>query len=189
MKNPGKVLAAVVLLLAIGFSSVHGQWRALDPGNDFHNQEGRFNVWTTHCFSREARSKAPELLGVRIGKHNGFDRIVFDLKGELEGYTVKYETKPISWYGDGETIKVKGKEFVEITFYPLSASQDQIEAYQRGVMVTPKQKKPNLPLIKEIKPLGWFEAEVAYVIGLNRRTPFRVQLLANPDRLVVDFKH
>ena len=184
MQNHGRVLAAGFLLLAIGFSSVHGQWRAIDPENDCVNQRGRFNVWSTHCFSREARGKAPELLGVRIGKHDGFDRIVFDFKGKLEGYTVKYEKPPLSWYGDGETIKVKGKAFVEITFYPLSVSQIEI-----GVTITPRQKRPNLPLIKEIKPLGWFEAEVAYVIGLDRKTPFRVHLMANPDRLVVDFKH
>src|SRR5260370_25055613 len=109
MKNPGRVLAAGFLLLTIGFSSVHGQWKAIDSDIDCSNQNGRFNVWTIHCFSREAGSRAPELLGVRIGKHNGFDRIVFDLKGELEGYTVKYEKPPISWYGDGETINVKGK--------------------------------------------------------------------------------
>src|SRR5260370_29850018 len=143
MKNPGRVLAAGFLLLTIGFSSVHGQWKAIDSDIDCSNQNGRFNVWTTHCFSREAGSRAPELLGVRIGKHNGFDRIVFDLKGELEGYTVKYEKPPISWYGDGEAIKVKGKAFVELTFYPLSVSQ-----IENGLMIAPLQKRPNLPLIK-----------------------------------------
>jgi hypothetical protein len=179
-----KTLAAVFFLSAIGLSSVHAQWKAIDSDIDCHNHRRRFNVWTTHCFYREAGNRAPELLGVRVAKHDGFDRIVFDLKGELQGYTVKYEKPPISWYGDGETIKVKGKAFVEITFYPLSGSQIEI-----GALIAPRQKKPNLPLIKEIKPLGRFEAEVAYVIGLNRRTPFRVQLLTNPDRLVVDFKY
>ena len=182
----GKVFAVGFLLLAIGFSSVRGQSKIAD--DDCSHAEGRLNIWTTQCVYREDRTTAPKLLGVRVGKHHGFDRIVFEFKGKPTGYSVNYEKPPIEWYGD-EVIKVHGKAFVKISFYPLSASQEQIEAYQSGAMVTPKQKTPNMPLIKEIKPLGWFEAEVAYIFGLNRRTPFRVQLLSNPDRLVVDFKH
>ena len=85
--------------------------------------------------------------------------------------------------------QLAGNREVGSGFYPLSASPEQIHAYQSGVVIMPKQKIPKMPLIKEIKPLGWFEAEVGYIIGLKRRTPFRVQLLSNPDRLVVDFKH
>ena len=190
---PGKVFAASILSLTIGLSSVLGQRRVIDK--DCLNPEGRFSVWT-QCFHRQDSNGAPELLAVRVGKHHGFDRIVFDLKGvavfdpkaQPTNYGVRYEKPPLEWYGD-EVIKVKGKAFVEIALYPLSASAEKIVAYQRGALIMPKQKIPNMPLIKEIKPLGWFEAEVGYIIGLKRRTPFRVQLLSNPDRLVVDFKH
>jgi hypothetical protein len=183
MNIPGSVFAAGLLLSTLLFSSAHGQSKAAD--DDCLSMEGRLNVWTTRCVYREDRSKAPQVLAMRVTRQDGFDRVVFDLKGELTGYSVKYQTPPLEWYGE-QIITVQGKAFVEISLYPVSAPQEQKEA---GVRIATKQRKFNRPLIKEIKLLGWFEAETAYIIGLERRTPFRVQLLSNPDRLVVDFKH
>src|SRR5258708_38115305 len=111
MKKRGKVFATSILSLTIGLSSVLGQRRVIDNG--CLNPEGRFSVWT-QCFYRQNSNGTPELLGVRVGKHHGFDRIVFDLKGvavsdpkaQPTDYGVRYEKPPLEWYGD-EVIKVK----------------------------------------------------------------------------------
>jgi hypothetical protein len=46
-----------------------------------------------------------------------------------------------------------------------------------------------MPLIKEVKRVQWYEAELRYVVGLKRAAPYRVQVFSNPARLIVDFKH
>jgi hypothetical protein len=112
--------------------------------------------------------------------------VVFEVDGDLIGYYVDYGKPPFGGEASETSVKVHGKAFVEISLYPVSSSDENIEANEKRLT---EQNKVKMPLIREAKPVEWFEGELRYVIGLKRATPFRVRVLSNPTRLVVDFKH
>src|SRR4030095_3776017 len=116
----------------------------------------------------------------------GFDRVVFDLKGDLASYYITYSKPPFQAEDGEKIIKVHGKAFVEISLYPVSSTNENIEHNDKLVQ---EQQRLQMPVIREVKTVEWFEGEVRYVFGLNKRTPFRVQVLYDPLRLVVDFRN
>jgi hypothetical protein len=186
MKTAGRIFGVSLLLLTIGILSVSGQSRAQKGGDEYYDKLGSLNVWTTEGVLRHKFGEFPEFLAVRFGKHSGFDRVVFELDGDLIGYYVDYGKPPFQGEASETSVKVRGKAFVEISLYPVGASDEHIQANEKRLT---EQNKVKMPLIREAKPVEWFEGELRYVIGLKRATPFRVQVLSNPTRLVVDFKH
>jgi hypothetical protein len=186
MKTAGRIFCVSLLLLTIGFSSVSGQSGAQKDGEEYYDKLGSLDVWTTEGVLRRKFGQFPEFLTVRFGKHRDFDRVVFELDGDLIGYYVDYGKPPFQGEASETTVKVHGKAFVQISLYPISASDENIEANEKRLA---GQNKVKMPLIREAKPVEWFEGELLYVIGLKRQAPFRVQVLSNPTRLVVDFKH
>jgi hypothetical protein len=185
-KMIGKVLGVGLLALMMGFSPVIGQSTGQSKAEEYFDKLGSLNVWTTDDVLRRKFGRFPEYLTVRFGKHNGFDRVVFELEGDLIGYYITYGKPPFQSEAGEEIVKVHGKAFVEISLYPVSSSDENIEANERRAI---QQNKLKMNLIREVKTVEWFEGEIRYVLGLKRRTPFRVQTFSNPTRLVVDFKH
>jgi hypothetical protein len=184
MKTVGRVFGLTLLLLTMGFSSVAGQSNK-QKGDEYFDKAGSLNVWTTDGVLRQKYGTFPEFLTVRFGKHRGFDRVVFELKGDLVGYFINYGEPPFQAEAGEEVVKVRGKAFVEIELYPVSSSDENIQANEKKLA---EQNKLKLPLIRDVEAVEWFEGELRYVVGLNRKTPFRVQVFSNPTRLVVDFK-
>jgi hypothetical protein len=81
MKTAGRLLGLGLLLLAVGFSSVSGQSRTQTDGKQYLSEIGSLNLWTTDTVYRQKLGHIPEFLTVRFGKHRGFDRMVFEVKG------------------------------------------------------------------------------------------------------------
>jgi hypothetical protein len=185
-KMVGKVVGWGLLMLMLGFSSAFGQSAGQSKAGEYYDQVGRLNVWTTEEVLRRKYGQFPEFLTMRFGKHRGFDRVVFEVKGDLIGYMVTFGQPPFQAEAGENTVKVRGRAFVEISLYPVRSSDENIEANNNLAI---QQNRLKMPLIREVKPVEWFEGELRYVFGLKRRTPFRVQTLSNPTRLVVDFKH
>lgn len=176
----GKLTAFGLLLFGLGCYDAARAQRA----DEYYNKTGRLNVWTTEGVLRNKTGNAPELGAIRFGKHEGYDRLVFEMKGELIGYYVTYD-EPFLADGEGQISPPRGKTFAKVSLYPISSTNENVEANDR---IVARQNKTAMPVIRGIKQLEWFEGELSYVIGLKRRTPFRVQVLSNPTRLVVDFK-
>ena len=185
MKTLGRAAAMFLLLLTIGLPSVSGQSSPQKNGEEYYSQMGRLNAWTTEPVYRQKYGAVPEFLKVRFGKHRGFDRVVFELDEDLVGYFITYGKPPFQGEASEETVKVRGRAFVEIALYPVTSTDENIEANEK---ILAEQNKLKMPLIREAKPVEWFEGELRYVIGLKKETPFRVQVLSHPARLVVDFK-
>src|SRR5215813_13004827 len=173
--------ATVFFILMLGFGTAQGQAK----DEDYANVKGRLNVWTTQEVMRNEakRGERPEFLKLRFAKQEGFDRVVFELKGDIASYYIHYSKPPFQSEAGEETIKVHGQAFVEISLYPVGSSDENIEA---NAKVAREQRRPNLGAIQEVKQVEWFEGELRYVFGLDKRTPFRVQVLSNPLRVVVD---
>ena len=186
VKLAGRALGLGLLLLGLGFSSVSGQSKAQTGGKEYLSELGGLNLWTTDPVYRQKLGDTPEFLTVRFGKHRGFDRMVFEMDGDLIGYFITYGRPPFRADAGVEIIKVRGKAFVEIALYPVTSSDENIQANEKRLA---GQNMAKMALIREVKGVDWFEAELRYVVGLKRRTPYRVQVFSDPTRLVVDFKH
>lgn len=127
----------------------------------------------------------PLLTDVRTARHPGFDRAVFEFRGEdLPGYKVAYLTGPAHDCGPGEPKEVAGGAVLEVTFRPANA---HTEAGQPTVPF--RERSLELPALLEIERTCDFEAVVTWVLGVTGPKRFRVIELAGPPRLAVDVEH
>lgn len=123
------------------------------------------------------------LRDVRTGDQQTADRVVFEIAGaELPEYNVEYVTRPIQC-GSGLPVKMDGQAFLQVR---LSPAQAHTEAGAPTVAVL--QRKVRLPVLKEIRSICDFEAEVIWVLGLAARKEFKVMELQGPTRLVIDIQ-
>lgn len=180
MKMIGKTMGLGLLLLMLGVSSAQSNAQSKTQGYS----EGELNVWTTERVLRENLAGG-DFLKMTVGKHKGFDRVVFELNGELPKWYVTYEKPPFETYGD-QYMKLRGKAFVHVSIYMVQYSDEDRKANER---LERQQNRMRWPVIRDVKTSSFFEGEIEYLIGLKRRTPFRVLALSNPTRLVIDFKH
>lgn len=181
MKMVGRILSVGFLLLMLGISPAQAQSDAQSTSQVY--SEGRLNVWTTKRVLREDFGGG-DFLRMRVGKQKGFDRVVFEMNGTLPKWYVNYEKPPFETYGD-QYVKLRGKAFVHVSLYMVQYSDEDRKANER---LERQQNRMKWPVIREVKTSSFFEGEIEYLIGLSKRTPFRVLALSNPTRLVIDFK-
>ncbi|GAB2500880.1 hypothetical protein CATRI_02475 [Corynebacterium atrinae] len=131
------------------------------------------------------RPEAPSQLmvsGVRVGSHEGFDRVVFDLVGDGEpGWFIDYTTAPAQ-QGSGKPITFEGPIALNVnidgTTYPFELGKED----------------PNIGTVAgsgnvtQVISEGTFEGRSQFIIGLNKKQPYSVQVLQDPHRLVIDIQ-
>lgn len=117
------------------------------------------------------------LVNVRTGRHDAYDRVVFDFTGATPGYRVGYGTLVAG--GTGEPIPLAGKASLVVVFNPASAHGYDI----RQVI------NPGLPTVRQIKFGEDFEGYVSAGLGLAERVGFRVVVLHDPERIAIDVAH
>jgi hypothetical protein len=123
------------------------------------------------------------LRNVRTGDQPTFDRVVFEFEGaKLPDYDVKYVRSPVQC-GSGLTVEVDGSVYLQVRFTPAQAHNEA------GASTVPfLQRKVRLPVVKEVRSICDFEADVTWVVGLASRKEYRVMELEGPPRLVIDIE-
>jgi len=132
--------------------------------------------------SRPDTSPPSVLTDVRLGSHEGFERVVFQF-GKLDvvpGYKVEHASGPFTQDASGADVAVSGGGHIAVR---LSAAAHN-EAGQT-TYVGPK-RIPGRGSVTEVVMLGDFEGVVSWVIGTTADRPFRVFSLQNPARVVID---
>ena len=128
------------------------------------------------------------LTNVRLGRHEGFDRVVFEFRpGASPGYQVRYVQSPIVEDGSGKRVAVAGDAYLSIRMEP--ASGFDLEGTSGQVYTGPVRiggSGAGTTVVLEVVRTGDFEAVLTWVAGLEDRAPFRVLRLAGPPRIVVD---
>ncbi len=125
------------------------------------------------------------LADVRTGRHNGFDRIVFEFRGdEMPGYHLEYIDKPVRACGSGNVVPLPGDGWLQVRFEPAVA-----HTYEGKPTLAFRELAPKLPNLLELKSTCDFEAQVEWVAGVASPNHFRVVELKAPTRLAVDIKH
>ncbi|MCB0971144.1 MAG: hypothetical protein KDA97_06455 [Acidimicrobiales bacterium] len=126
---------------------------------------------------------------VRLGAHDGFERIVFEFTGTSQpGYTVEWIDGPPRADGSGDVVEVAGDAHLEVRMSPASgvdlSSADAAVVYDGPDRLS----DANLTEVLEVVRTGDFEAVLTWVAGASSAVPFRVTRLADPARLIIDLE-
>jgi hypothetical protein len=128
------------------------------------------------------------LTDVRLGRHEGFDRVVFQFRpGASPGYQVRYVQPPIVEDGSGKRVAIAGDAYLSVRMEPASGFDlegTSGQVYTGPVRIGGSDAGTNVVL--EVVRTGDFEAVLTWVAGLEDRAPFRVIRLSGPPRIVVD---
>jgi hypothetical protein len=124
------------------------------------------------------------LTGVRVGRHDTYDRTVFDFTGGTPGYRVEYA--PLYTEGKGDLVHLEGAQTLSIHFHPAFAHNPETYAPTADLR---QVLTPRFPTLRQVKFGGDFEGYVSAGLGLADRVGFRVFTLTNPYRVVVDVAH
>lgn len=118
---------------------------------------------------------------VRVGRHPGFDRVVFEFRAGTPAWSARYVPKVIH-DGSGRPVRLAGGAFIHIVFQRTSI--DRPSAGGPEIVRTPR-----LPTLLQLKEAGDFEGVVSFGLGLRRKVGFRGFRLTAPGRVVIDVAH
>ena len=134
------------------------------------------------------------LVDVRVGAHNGYDRVVFEFdepdpnpagNGGIPYYQIKTAKPPFTQDPSDLPVEVEGEAFARIIFQGASGYDFDGNATYDG----PRRLTPGFGTLTDVVESGDFEATLTWILGLSRTTCWEVQELSNPTRLVIDFHH
>jgi len=120
---------------------------------------------------------------IRIGRHEGFDRVVFEVDGAgTPGWDVRY-TDRASSQGSGDPVDVAGDAVLQVTVtgagYPYDTGVDEFSS--DGPV-----PGSGTEVVTEVVFGATFEGTTEAFVGTTAETPFRVYLLEGPTRIVVE---
>jgi hypothetical protein len=142
-------------------------------------------VWDTSPLRvAHAVRPVPKVTDARVGAHANYDRVVIDLKGKFPGYRVRY-VKELVFEGSGDPVPVHGRRFISVVLHPARAHHADGSSSYEG----PRIGHYDLDVIRDVAFTGDFEGYVSFGISLRRKENFRVFVLHNPQRLVIDVHH
>ncbi|MEW9526982.1 hypothetical protein [Microbispora sp. NPDC049125] len=129
-------------------------------------------------------AEPPLVTGVRVAAHDGYDRVVVELKGAMTGYTADWVDKIIQ-DGSGTVVDATGGAYLQLTLAPASAHDLAGKPTWKG----PREVAANLPNVTRVVNNGDFEGVVSIGLVLARKAPFRITEQSGPTRLVIDVGH
>lgn len=134
------------------------------------------------------------LTDVRVGAHDGYDRIVFEFtepkpnpagNGGIPQYEIRAAKPPFTEDPSDLPLEVYGDSFVQLVVQGATGHDlDGNPTYAGSRVLT-----PGFGTLAQAAQSGDFEATLSWIMGLSRPTCWRVQELHNPERLVIDFHH
>jgi hypothetical protein len=135
---------------------------------------------------------AAPLTAVRTGRHDCFDRVVFDLAGPAAGYRVEYVDQ-VFQDGSGAVLPVPGgaRLLVNVNHpaYDEAGNSTILPTPTAGRQITDVRGYRTL---RSVVYGSSFEGATTFGVGVRARLPFRVLTLDGPgsgSRVVVDVAH
>lgn len=130
-----------------------------------------------------APNSALVLTEIRVGEHDGKDRVVYEFAGEgTPGYAISYVSAPAQ-QGSGHAIDMPGSKYLQVTLtgQVLPTTVEGVDEVQPGLVTAPEGSD-----IEGVYFAGQFEGQGQTVIGLDEQRNYTAFMLENPTRLVVD---
>ncbi|WCN84172.1 AMIN-like domain-containing (lipo)protein [Micromonospora sp. LH3U1] len=135
-------------------------------------------------------SDAP-LADVRTGRHDCYDRVVFEFAGPVDGYAIGYGETWTEGEGLALSPYTAGGALLRVSL--RAPSYDA--AHQGTVPYAVGEHVANLLRYSTLRDVvfgGSFEGYSTFAVGVRARLPFRVLVLAGPgthSRIVLDVAH
>ena len=122
---------------------------------------------------------------VRVGTHDGYDRVVFEFQQGTPELTLDRATPPFTQDASGAPIDVEGESFLRLTMRGGTKQTDAGTSSYDG----PTDLDPDLPVLVDLIEGGDFERQSTWYLGLTSEACVRVLLLDDPARVVIDIEH
>jgi hypothetical protein len=122
---------------------------------------------------------------VRVGRHEGYDRVVFEFAQGTPELTLERDTPPFTQDASGEPIDVAGESFLRMTMRGGSKQTDDNTSSYDG----PLDFDPDFPALVHLIEGGDFERQSTWYFGLARESCVRVIVLEDPARVAIDIEH
>ncbi|MDH4143538.1 MAG: hypothetical protein OEY23_00025 [Acidimicrobiia bacterium] len=126
---------------------------------------------------------------VRVGAHEGFDRVVFEFDGpDVPGYDIGYDEFPLEGTGESVT-EVEGDRALRVSL--LSGTRVDLSGpsfeftFDSDRIAGPGADRT----VTEVAEIEDFEAVGVWAIGVHGKPGFVVSTLDSPARLVIDIAH
>lgn len=156
--------------------------RTLDGGSGSTPFEGTAGISTS-----EPSGEPLALTGVRVGRNDGYDRVVLDLAGDgVPGWQVEYVDSPVREQGSSAVVPLEGDGQLRITARGMGYPADTGVPYYPGPERVPTR---GAEVVEDVAVGTLFEGRQNVYVGVSSPNRFRVFPLDDPTRLVVDILH
>ena len=125
------------------------------------------------------------IVDVRVGTHDGYDRVVFEFEQGTPELTLDRAEPPFSEDASGLPMEVDGDVFLGLRMRGGSKQTDAGTSSYDG----PTDFSPGFPTLVHLIEGGDFERQSTWYLGLAGESCVRVLLLDAPPRLVIDVEH
>jgi hypothetical protein len=122
---------------------------------------------------------------VRIGSHDGYDRVVFEFNEGTPEYSLDRAEPPFTEDPSGRPLNVQGNAFLQL----IMRGGTKQTASGASSYLGPTDFDPGFPQLVDLVEGGDFEAQSTWYLGLDSEACVRVIVLTLPDRLVIDIEH
>jgi len=127
---------------------------------------------------------AEDVYRVRPGRHDCYDRVVFDVNGVVDGadavgFHVAYVEGDVQADGSGEPVPTDGDAALEVIVrapaqgYGTSGHQPGRLLAELGDDLVTTGQVAGWPALREVTFAGSFEGQTTFAVGVDRQVPFR----------------
>jgi len=119
-----------------------------------------------------------DVVGVCVGQHDGYDRLVIEFSDSIPSYSVQRRSGA-SFTGSprGQVVTLGGTNGVLVVVHPI---------FNWTSYSGPTAFKPDYPVLREARLVENFEGYQQWALGIQGTPCLRVTILTAPPRLVVD---
>ncbi len=134
----------------------------------------------------DATTARANITDIRVGTHDGYDRVVFEFIDGLPEVSLERATPPFTHDASGEPITVDGSSFLRIIMRGGTRQMEDGTSSYDG----PTEFNPGFPSLVHVILGGDFEAQSTYYLGLTAESCVRVLTLTDggAPRLVIDIE-
>ena len=126
-----------------------------------------------------------QITDVRVGTHDGYDRVVFEFASGLPDAVIEGVLPPMYADPSGIEMDVAGTAFLRVTMHGATKLSPEGGLTYGGST----SFKPGFDRLAQLIEGGDFEAVSTWYLGLDGAGCFRVLALSDPSRLVIDIEH
>ena len=138
----------------------------------------------TPSASVASTTERAQISDVRVGTHDGYDRVVFEFAAGIPDAMIEGVLPPFYADPSGLELAVAGTAFLKVTMHGATKVLPEGGVTYSG----PTNFEPGFDRLMQLIEGGDFEAVSTWYLGLDGAGCYLVLTLADPSRLVIDIE-